>query len=203
MVIMHKERCMIFYPISWSFIREKVFWYIQKPTICSFQILIYSRILKLKGKKIYNTYIVYTFQQWWDMNISLLFISKFKMEINSDEKEDCSFTCDNLDLHFVAYQSIHQNKYLLNCLNQRQRNYNDIWLIYSNVETSVNNIVKYLEENNANMDLDDDILVTLGMQSFTSLKADLWNFSSNWRNNSIKTGESKRECNKYKSFLQN
>ena len=107
------------------------------------------------------------------INISLLFISKFKMEINSEEKEDCSFTWDNLDLHFVPYQSIHQNKYLLNCLNQRQRNHNDIWLIYSNVETSVNNIVKNLEENNANMDLDDDILVTLGMQSFTSLKADL------------------------------
>ena len=73
-----------------------------------------------------------------------------------------------MDLHFVPFPNEHID-HLLNCLKQRKRNYKELWLLYYNDQTTIQNVVKELESKNATMDFDDDFIVGLNTNNVVHL----------------------------------
>ena len=82
--------------------------------------------------------------------------------------ERCEFTWDSMDLHFVPFPNEHID-HLLNCLKQRKRSYKELWLLYYNDQTTIQNVVKELESKNATMDFDDDFIVGLNTNNVVHL----------------------------------
>ena len=89
------------------------------------------------------------------------------LEVNGNSAT-CEFTWDNMDLHFVPFPQDHLD-HVMNCWKQRKRNYKELWLIYYEDETSIENVVETYEGKNATMDFDDDVVIGINGGSFIHL----------------------------------
>ena len=65
-----------------------------------------------------------------------------------------------MDLHFVPYSDDHLN-HMMTCWSQRKRAYKEVWLIYLEDFSKIEDFVSVLRDRNATMDYDDDFIVGL------------------------------------------